>query len=508
MIKISFPDKISFLWGLFWLVFLMKALECLLPTPHGDALYYHLVAPKIWSVSSWSEMFQDLSHYVQAGYFDLIYFIPFTLSDSLMKNQIAGQFLHFFFSIGLASLLCLRWVNHRIWGPLASISMLTIARDSGFFHYAKNDGALALASLVAAWLIYRAKYLGKDQGKFSLVVIGIMLGLVPGIKMNGLLVVLPLSLYFVWQNRYKVSNIVITGGIALLVFLPVLIKNYIYTGNVFFPALVSRFPGFLTQPMLDHYSYYYGNSMSLETFGIQIRDFLTGKLLFIIHPILMWLNYKSGRSSLNFFAWLSITAFGLYIVFNGSLPHPRYFFPSYFLLVLFIFLSLKARSEDPKTSRFFTAKTTLILLVLIILSDTKLDLLGRNIRDAVTGHYSLTEQEMVRREIPLTALWDKIEANDSEVVDYVISDSHSSSYYLPRGVRLHTAKQSHGAEFLLDCHSQEDLSRLKFYRYSLLSSENSNLCYQFIRDHGTLLTELKGIKLYKNPSRSLLHYSL
>mgnify|MGYP003985014551 FL=1 len=508
MIKISFPDKISFLWGLFWLVFLMKALECLLPTPHGDALYYHLVAPKIWSVSSWSEMFQDLSHYVQAGYFDLIYFIPFTLSDSLMKNQIAGQFLHFFFSIGLASLLCLRWVNHRIWGPLASISMLTIARDSGFFHYAKNDGALALASLVAAWLIYRAKYLGKDQGKFSLVVIGIMLGLVPGIKMNGLLVVLPLSLYFVWQNRYKVSNIVITGGIALLVFLPVLIKNYIYTGNVFFPALVSRFPGFLTQPMLDHYSYYYGNSMSLETFGIQIRDFLTGKLLFIIHPILMWLNYKSGRSSLNFFAWLSITAFGLYIVFNGSLPHPRYFFPSYFLLVLFIFLSLKARSEDPKTSRFFTAKTTLILLVLIILSDTKLDLLGRNIRDAVTGHYSLTEQEMVRREIPLTALWEKIEANDSEVVDYVISDSHSSSYYLPRGVRLHTAKQSHGAEFLLDCHSQEDLSRLKFYRYSLLSSENSNLCYQFIRDHGTLLTELKGIKLYKNPSRSLLHYSL
>ena len=422
MIKISFPDKISFLWGLFWLVFLMKALECLLPTPHGDALYYHLVAPKIWSVSSWSEMFQDLSHYVQAGYFDLIYFIPFTLSDSLMKNQIAGQFLHFFFSIGLASLLCLRWVNHRIWGPLASISMLTIARDSGFFHYAKNDGALALASLVAAWLIYRAKYLGKDQGKFSLVVIGIMLGLVPGIKMNGLLVVLPLSLYFVWQNRYKVSNIVITGGIALLVFLPVLIKNYIYTGNVFFPALVSRFPGFLTQPMLDHYSYYYGNSMSLETFGIQIRDFLTGKLLFIIHPILMWLNYKSGRSSLNFFAWLSITAFGLYIVFNGSLPHPRYFFPSYFLLVLFIFLSLKARSEDPKTSRFFTAKTTLILLVLIILSDTKLDLLGRNIRDAVTGHYSLTEQEMVRREIPLTALWDKIEANDKEVVDYVISD--------------------------------------------------------------------------------------
>ena len=107
---------------------------------------------------------------------------------------------------------------------------------------------------------------------------------------------------------------------------------------------------------------------------------------------------------------------------------------------------------------------------------------------------------MVRREIPLTALWDKIEANDAEVVDYVISDSYSSSYYLPRGVRLHTAKQSYGAEFLLDCHTQDDLSRLKSYRYSLLSSENSNICYQFIKDHGTLLTELNGIKLYQNPA--------
>mgnify|MGYP000023535215 FL=1 len=504
MINISLPDKHRFLRGLFWLVFMMKALECLLPTPHGDALYYHLVAPKIWASSSWSEMSLDLSHYVQAGYFDLIYFIPFSFSDSLMKNQIAGQFLHFFFSIGLASLLCLRWVNHRVWGPLAAISMLTIARDSGFFHYAKNDGALALVSLVAAGLIYRAKYLGKDQEKFSLVVIGLMLGLVPSIKMSGLLVVLPLSLYFVWQNRYKVSNIVITGSIALLVFLPALAKNYIYTGNIFFPALVSRFPGFLTQPMLDHYSFFYGNPMTLDTFGIQIRDFLTGKFLFIIHPILMWLNYKSGRSSLNFFAWLSLAAFGLYLVFNGSLPHPRYFFSSYFLLVLFIFLSLKAMSEDPKTSSFFTTKTGLVLLILIVMSDAKLDLVGRNIRDAVTGHYSLTEQEMVRREIPLTALWDKIEANDSEVVDYVISDSYSSSYYLPRGVRLHTAKQSYGAEFLLDCHIQDDLSRLKFYRYSLLSSENSNLCYQFIRDHGTLLTELKGLKLYQNPTRAEL----
>jgi len=499
MNKINIQNRIGILQGCFWLLFIMKGFECLLPHPHGDPLYYHLVAPKIWSESSLSEMFKDLSHYVQAGYFDLVYFIPFLFSESLMYNQIFGQFLHFFFSIGLASVLCLKFVNHKIWGPLAAISMLTISKDSGFFHYAKNDGALALASLIAAWLVYRAKYLEKDFGKWNLVILGIMFGIIPGIKMNGLLVVVPLSLYFLWENRYKLSNIVITGSIAVIVFLPVLLKNYIYTGNIFFPIFVSRFPGSLTQPMLEHYSHFYGNPMNLETFGIQIKDFLTGKLLFIIHPIIMWVNYKSGRKSLNFFSWLSLSTFGLYIVFNGSLPHPRYYFSSYFFLVLFIFLSLKALSEDPKTRHFFNYKISLVILIFFIMSDSKLDLVFANIRDAITGHYTLNEKEMVRREIPMTALWEKIEVNTDETAEYVISDWYSSSYYLPKGVRLHTAKQSHGAEFLLECNNNEDLSRLDSYRYSLLYFESTNLCYQFIKDQGELLTEINGVKLYQNP---------
>ena len=484
----------------------MKSLECLLPNPHGDALYYHLVAPKIWSVSSWSEMTKDLSHYVQAGYFDLVYFIPFFVSSSLMKNQVFGQFLHFFFSIGLASLLCLHWVKHWIWGPLAAISMLTIAKDSGFFHYAKNDGALALASLIAAWLIYRARYLSEDGDNYSLITIGFMLGLVPGIKMSGLFVVLPLSLYFVWQNRNKLVNILISGSIALSIFLPILAKNYIYTGNIFFPALVSKFPGFLTQPMIEYYSHFFGNTVNFDTLFTQIKDFMTGKFIFIIHPILIWINFKSGRSSLNFFAWLSMVVFTIFLFFNGSLPNPRFYFASYFLLVLFIFLSLKAMFSDSNSHSFFKNKVIIVSLTVIILSDSKLDLVARNIKDAMVGYYSLTEEEMVRNEIPLTALWDKIEVNNKEIIDYIISDSHSNSYYLPKGVRLHTAKQSHGAEFLLDCRTKKDLYLLRAYRYSLLSNENRNLCYQFIMNHGILLMELEGLKLFENPFPKKINY--
>ena len=155
-------------------------------------------------------------------------------------------------------------------------------------------------------------------------------------------------------------------------------------------------------------------------------------------------------------------------------------------------------SEDPNSGRILRSKISLVLLFIIILSDAKLDLVSLNIKNAVSGHYSLTEKEMIRREIPMTALWEKIEPNDTENVEYIISDWYSSSYYLPRGVRLHSAIQSFGAEFLPNCNTQEDLSRLKSYRYSLLYFEKSNLCYKFVKDHGKLIAELRGIKLYQN----------
>ena len=139
------------------------------------------------------------------------------------------------------------------------------------------------------------------------------------------------------------------------------------------------------------------------------------------------------------------------------------------------------------------------MLIFLVLSDSKLDLALANARNAVMGHYSLTEKEMLRKEIPMTVLWEKIEMNDSKVVDYIISDWYSSSYYLPKGVRLHTAKQSFGAEFLLKCDHVEELTLLKKYKYSLLYFENNNLCYKFIRKYGILLTELNGLKLFLNP---------
>ena len=146
-------NKDNIFYYIYFFFLLLQASQTLIPYSHGDALYYHLVGPKIWKESNWHSMWQDLVHYAQAGYFDLFYFIPTYFLESKLMIQIVCQFIHFFFSIFLASIFAIYLIKDRIWGPVCGVALLTIANDSSFFYYAKNDGALAFFSLLTTYLI-------------------------------------------------------------------------------------------------------------------------------------------------------------------------------------------------------------------------------------------------------------------------------------------------------------------------------------------------------------------
>ena len=118
----------------FYLFFLLlQATQTLIPYSHGDALYYHLVGPKLWKESNWSSMWEDLCHYAQAGYFNLLYFIPTYFIELKLVNQIFRQFIHFFFSIFLRFLFVIYIIKDKVWGPICGVAILTIANDSSFF---------------------------------------------------------------------------------------------------------------------------------------------------------------------------------------------------------------------------------------------------------------------------------------------------------------------------------------------------------------------------------------
>ena len=78
-------------------------------------------------------MWEDLCHYAQAGYFNLLYFIPTYFIELKLVNQIFCQFIHFFFSIFLRSLFVIYIIKDKVWGPIYGVAILTIANDSSFF---------------------------------------------------------------------------------------------------------------------------------------------------------------------------------------------------------------------------------------------------------------------------------------------------------------------------------------------------------------------------------------
>ena len=319
--------------------------------------------------------------------------------------------------------------------------------------------------------------------------------------MSGLMVVLPLvsilSLYVI-RKKLKISSFIKIGLIAILIFIPHLVKNGYYTGNIFFPAFVSHFPGNLTDPMLYHYSLNYGNHVTITILLAQLNDLFLGKVVFLITPIVIYANYKKNNQNI-LYLYTAISIFLLYIVFNGSLVQPRYFFASYFILTYYIFLS--AHNVFELFSSIKHTKLITIFIFLIVISDSKLDLSINNIVNLSKNITIYSEKELINHYIPFTNLWNKIETTDQH--EYVISDLLSMSYYLPKNVRLHTARQSIGADFLLSCNKVDDLQKLEKYKYVLLRENRNNKCYNLIKEHYEILENVDEHILYKRTNISI-----
>ena len=478
--------KISYLNFYFYsyLFFIILQLsQTLVPYSHGDALYYHLVGPKLWKTSNWNSMWEDLSHYAQAGYFDLIYFMPTYLIESKLINQIVCQFTHFFFSIFLGSALAFYIIKDPIWSPICGISVLTIANDSSFFFYAKNDGALALFSLLLTYLIVTRKY-----NKYPKIT-GILIGIVPGVKISGFLVIFPVVLLLtlhLFRKEITFKNYFLIGILSLISLAPQLVKNFVYTGNPLFPGFISILPGNLTASMLDHYNTFYGNTMTGEIFIEQLIDFFSGKSVILLTPIFLFFFRKTNRTILELY-FVGISIFFLYLIYNGSLLHPRYYFSSYFLVITSIFLLLKNIN--------FESKKLILLVFVISIIDSKIDLSIKNSYTITTDYITLNEEEILNKYIPITNIWKFIKPE--EEVTYIISDHISNSYYLPKNIRLHTAKQSLGADFILKCKDKEALSKFSKYKYALILNDYQNDCYNFIIENGDPITKSGKLRLYK-----------
>ncbi|MFT6069545.1 MAG: hypothetical protein ACJAT2_000993 [Bacteriovoracaceae bacterium] len=481
----------KFCLSLLGLIFILKLIETFCFINYIDPFCYHLAFAKIWYETSFIEAMRDNDLFLFSGYFDFLYIIPMYISkgDYFLAQKL-GQVTHFILSLGLGSFLLFRYFNNKTWAILSAISLLTISKSSTFFLVAKNDGGLSLAILFCYILIFDNKFL-KVSGLKRAMFIGAIVGMIPAIKLNGLCYAVPLALYYILKNRSEYKKLFYFCLFGLLVFSPVLIKNWYFIKSPFFPALLTIFPGESSEVMINFYTKFLGAKFEWSLLVEHLNYFLLGKVLLALTPfVFIFKIVKKDKFSVdsNYCAFIiSLLSYLLYIKVNGGIPTPRYIFPCYFLLIFFLFHELDNRLEGLNQNRLVP-----FLLLLLILADSKLD---KSIKRISTSYKNRKEdwKVTVNNGFRYSKFWNFIEATEASTKSYIVSDYLTNSYYAPKGIRVRAGMMDREASFIYSC---KDLSKLSQFDYALLQDENSNKCYRKIKKEGKLLHKEGLITLY------------
>ncbi|RLB27885.1 MAG: hypothetical protein DRH11_18040 [Deltaproteobacteria bacterium] len=298
------------------LVTAILILSCV-PPVSKDALVHHLAVPKLYLKHGgiYEIPFMPFSYYPMN--LDLLYLIPLYFG-----NDIAPKFIHFGFAL-LTAWLIFKYLGRRtgieyaLGGGLFFLSIPIIVKLSITVYV-----DLGLIFFSTASLLLVLKWVELDFPPKYLLLSAISCGLAAGTKYNGLIVLFLLKFFvpFLYSRYTRSSNPsfsrsafqgVIFLGVALLVFSPWMIKNYLWTNNPIYP-------------LYDH-----------------------------------WFNPQGGAGgSINVFAfrasvygetWWQMALLPVRIFFQGRDGNPQYFDgklnPFLFLLPFFVFVGIRKESR-------------------------------------------------------------------------------------------------------------------------------------------------------------------
>lgn len=435
---------------LFYTVFSLKALESMTIFPHGDALNYHLVVPRLVLESGWNNVFDSFFAVFLSGYYELIYFLPNLLFGNHVYAQISGQLLNFWLSLGLSCWLLIRYIPNKNYAMLAGLSLITLSKGNDFLLYAKNDAFLATLCL---WLFL--DILHKKVEDWNPLFFGLFYGLIPSIKLNGLFFLAPLFLYIAFRKKFDLKFLAKIATVAFFTHLPVfLIKNHFLGGAIFFPALLGIFPGDLSENTIQLFNGYTNAKITLSNFGKYIALFFTGKIIFLSFPFLFFKVRKNPKAIVSIFVIL--TNFILILLMNGGVYSERFLFPMLFTMIGAFFYLLEKVHIPPKA---------ILFLSLLILADSKIDkVIKRDIK--VLKYLTLNSQEMTelrKKEIPLSTVWDHIKVKKNQEFTYVFSDNFVQTFYSPQGIRVDMYPSSPNTFPYKKCEEEKFLDRFSYF---------------------------------------------
>jgi len=276
------------------LLFIVVIILSLVPPVSRDAMIHHLAVPKLYLKNGGM---YELPHMPFSYYpmnLQLLYLIPLYFG-----NDIAPKFIHFSFAL-LTAWLIFKYLHYRsnkvlaLFGALFFLSIPIILKLSITVYV-----DLGLIFFSTASLLLILMWVEKDFPLRFLVLSAVCCGLAMGTKYNGLVTFVILSLFVPFlYSRYVRGDIhlffraigygVAFALIALVVFSPWMIRNYLWTNNPIFPL----------------YDYWFNSQQVANRNSIGIFSFRA------------WV-YKE--------AWWEIMLLPVRIFFQGKDGNPQYF---------------------------------------------------------------------------------------------------------------------------------------------------------------------------------------
>lgn len=241
-------------FGLFAFYFCLRFFVASFPSPHGDALLYHLVGPRLWHLHGAIQLDPNLPNALIANSWEYLYVWPVELIhrasplSELLCVQIFSQWTHLLVG-GLATalflLLFLRaWVTNAAIIYLAVTAGIISSSLQWTMGLAKNDWGVIFWFFAGLYCIRLA--LIRERRRW-LCLGGMFWGLALVAKLNAALVLFPMLLLllprFRQNKRFGMfsSLALILPSMALTAAL-ILMRNWQETGTPFFPMFQTWWP--------------------------------------------------------------------------------------------------------------------------------------------------------------------------------------------------------------------------------------------------------------------------
>jgi len=367
--KLTDNTTASFLFAILLAFFCMEVVLNLIPPISRDALIHHLAVPKLWLKHGGIYEIPWANYAYYPMNIDLLYVLCL-----YFKNDIAPKFIHLAFGLGtgLIIYLYLKPKYSRNWGLLGAVIFITTPIVVWLSTTAYVD--LGMTFFITASVMSFIRWRDDDYKNIKwLLLSGLAMGIAVGSKYNALIAAFILNMILmlsvVWDKHkqtaalwYGILFFVITAFTAS----PWYLKNYLQTGNPFYPLFGGFFKSLHYHPIVEatsrqtieksqQISFFkmrevmYGESF-WETLLIPIRMFFQGKdnsyqyFQGVLNPVLIifspfiFLNKRYGKDK---FCFLIFTVFFIAMAFFLTAKQVRYILPVLPFLAVLAVMEIK-----------------------------------------------------------------------------------------------------------------------------------------------------------------------